>query len=469
MPRGVGARVDRSLSFGRVDRPTKPKAPGSYGGSGGAGGGGNYPTVLEAYNRDSDYKRWRTGLDYWQGSGKSWGDRTEFYLLRSFRDYGAAPGPWLTSVTYFPSDSSPDGTWTVGCRRRGALILPQALVPADVTITTSHPQASQHRLILDVSSTLSQPQLVAWKSLIGDQFEDSASGVLYPSGLIEEPIDTIAYTLADVDELEGRLLFDISRPFIRRRPSPLKPRAFWQRLLYDRRRPLPWRTDGSRYLCSSHKLYCSCPDFSGSKIADLSAEVDSRRSRFPTPSAGRSIESDWESREVGYKSRWRDLPQRSDRRRECKHMHALRWSLGYPYYEPSDYEVGSSDRQFYGSSGGSLTSEEISRYHRKRGLSLDRLAPILAELNGVLSDGGDTVSFEEGALAQPGRRPVLWTEEREPDASRCVRDDWWVRRGSANLAVFSPEAGRFVESKVANGQVVPLLEKVDEYGLIAPE
>jgi hypothetical protein len=463
MSKGVGPRIDRGPALGRVDRPQRLGAPGIYGGG---GGGGNYPTILEAYNRDSDYKRWRTGLDYWQGSGKSWGDRTEYYLIQPFRDYGSSPGPWMTSVTYFPSDGSPDGTWTLGCRRRGAIILPQALATADIGIDTSHPAESQHRLILDVSATLNQIQLESWKSLVGDQFEDSAEGTQYPSGLLEEPIDTIAYTLVDVNEQEGKLLFDLSRPYMRRRPDRLKPRAFWQKIIYNRRRPIAWRADGSRYLCSSHKLFCSCPDFSGSRIADLSSEGESKSDRFPSPSPGRSVGSAWESREVGYKTRWRDLSDRMDRRRECKHMHALRWSLGYPYYEPSDYEIGGSDRQFTGGSGGSLTSEEVARYHRKRGLSLDRLAPTLAELSGVDSSAGDSVSFEEGSPVQPGRRPILWTEDREPDASRCVQGDWWMRRGSATLLAYSQTAKRFTKSIVIGGNIVPLIEKVDADTLI---
>jgi hypothetical protein len=468
----VGPRMNQGLGLKPVDRPLRAPKAGTYKNKErGAGeyGGANYPTVLEAYNRDSDYKRWRAGLDYWQGAGKSWGDLERFYLLRSFRDAGTLPGPQLVSATYFPSETSPEGAWTVVCRRRGSVILPQPLRAQDIAFSTAHPREDQHRLVLDVSGTLSSAQLEVWRSFIGDQFEDSATGTSYPQGLITEPIETIAYTLVEVDAAGGKLLFDLSRPYMRRRPDPLRPRAFWQRILYNRRLPLSWRNDGSRYLCSSHRLYCNCPDFTGSRIADLVGSTTGGQSRFPRPTAGRAVQGIDEQKSVGYSSRWRDLAPRADQRRECKHIHAVRWSLGYPFYEPSDYEVGKSDRQFQGSSGGSLSSEEVFRYHKLREFTLDRLAIALADSIGVQVDARDTISSDDTAPAQPGRAPVLWTSQREPEGFRALVDDWWVQRGTEVLRVFNPAVGRFVENKATNAGVKPVIERVAADTLVLPE
>jgi hypothetical protein len=468
----VGPRMDRGLGLASVERPLRAPKAGSYGSSnrrGGGTGGTTYPTVLEAYNRDSDYKRWRAGLDYWQGSGKSWGDLEKLYLIRSFRDFGARPGPQLVSTTYFPSNSSPEGAWTVVCRRRGALILPQLLQQSDISFEVLHPRVDQHRLVLDVSSTLSAAQIREWQAFIGDQFEDSATGTDYPGGLIADPIETIAFTLVDVDADGGRLLFDLSRPFMRRLSNPLRPRSFWQRVSYDRRQPLSWRNDGSRYLCSSHRLYCNCPDFSGGRIADLSGLTTGSQSRFPRPGAGRSLESRWEQGNVGYRANWRDLPPRSDQRRECKHIHAVRWSLEYPFYEPSDYQINSDDRQFQGSSGGSLSGDEVIRYHRLRELTADRLAFALADSSGIAVDTRDTIPSDDTSPAQAGRASVLWTTQREPEAFRAVRDDWWVQRGTGVLRVFDPVAGRFVGSKATNVGVKSVIEEVKPDTLIPVE
>lgn len=475
MARGVGPRIDGVARLGDVTKPQRPRKAGSYrsderGGGQGRTGGTVYPTVLEAYNRDSDYKRWRAGWDYWQGVGKSWADREETYLVRSLRNYGAPPGPQLTTVTYFPSSSSPDASWTVVNRRRGAIILPQPLRVQDIVLDVSHAQEERHRLILDVSATLSPAQVEAWGAFIGDQFEDSAAGTAVPQGLIAEPIDTIAYTLAEVDSTGGRLLFDLSRPFMRRRPDPLKPRAFWQRILYDRRLPLSWRNDGSRFLCSSHRFYCSCPDCSGSRIADFGAGTPGSQARFPRPGAGRSIDGRWEAGAVGYSSRFRDLPARADRRRECKHIHAVRWSVGYPYYEPSDYEVGGGDERGFQGPGTaeSLTSGEVFRYHRQRGQTLDRLGHALAESNRILIDARDVVPDNEEIPAGE-RPPVLWTSDREPSAGRARTDDWWLPRGTSTLRVFDGRVNRFVETVEIGGVQRPLLEPVAADALVPLE
>lgn len=398
MPGRFGPRLDRGLgssrelALDRVDRPQRQRKAGIYPDKqSGAGtyGGTAYPTVLEAYNRDSDYKRWRAGLDYWQGSGKSWADLERSYLVRSFRDFGALPGPQLVTVTLFPSKSASDGAWTVVTRRRGALILPQPLLPRDMSFDTSPPDPDQHRLVLDVSQTLTAVQLKEWQAFVGDQFEDSAKSGTAVGPLLEDPIDVISYTLAEVDESQKRLLFDLSRPYMRRRPNPSIPRAFWQRILYEPTRPLSWRNDGSRFLCSSHRFYCTCPDFSGMRTANLIGEATASQELFPRPTASRQLSGRWEGEVAGYRSRWRDLANRADRRRECKHIHAVRWSLGYPFYEPSDYEVGRDERLFTGDAAAPLSDEEVLRYHRLREVTLDHVVVALSSAAGIAVDTRD--------------------------------------------------------------------------------
>jgi len=462
MPRGYGQSFGKGLDFGRVDKPSKPRAAGLYRSPrdhDGRSGGANFPTVLESYEKNSDYKRWRAGWDYWQGGEKSWADFTRDYQVYLFRDFGSTSKFWKARATYFPSDSSPEATWIVGTRLRGSLILPQPLLASDITFDTVYANPARHRLILDVSSTLSAGQLKNWENLLGDQFEDSGEAVGAEVRAALDPLDTVAYTLVDVDQEEGRLSFDVSRPFVRFRPNPQKKQAYWRRLPYDGITPLGWRSDGSRFLCSSHRFFCSCPDFSGRRVADLLSGGSPDQVAFPRPGASRPISDPQESRDVGYLARFRTLADRSDQRRECKHIHAVRFSLGYPFYEPSDYPLNDPYGQFYRSTSKRLSTEEMFRYHRLRRLALDRLAIPLAEANGVRSTPGDVIGSDPDAPLQPGRPPVLWSSPGEPAAFRCQEDDWWVDRGTQVLRVFSGSVGRFVDQVAAGGVSVPVFRE----------
>lgn len=467
MPGRLGPRPDQGLGLPRIDRPIS-RDPAKRTRRRGESGGGDYSTVVESYNSDSDYKRWRSGLDYWQSSGKIWADLRSWYLVRSFRDYGALPGPQILSVTSMPSNSSPEAAWVVAVRRRGAIILPQSLLSSDITMNTVPVDSSNHRLTLDVSATLSVGQIEAWSDFIGDQFEDSATGTAYPAGLIEDPLNVVAYTLVAVDAQAGTLSFDLSRPFMRRRPSPFRKRSFWQRMPYDPRAPLSWRATGDRYLCSSHKVSCGCPDYTGRQIADLESTGANPRRRFPRPSAGRTMSGSAEAREVGYAVRWRDLDPRSDRRRECKHVHAERWSLDYPFYEPSDYESGDPNRGFR-DPGGFARSEGVFKYHARRELTLDRIAPALADVSGIEVDARDSIPENEEIPALAERRPILWATSLEPAAVRCKAGDWWLQRGTQSLKIFNPTSQKFVSEMPVGGGVKPVIEEFGGSGLVPAE
>lgn len=458
MGRGVGSPINQGFGLSGVARPMRSGPKGIYPtkGSGlGEYGSTAYPTVLEAYNRDSDYKRWKIGQEYFFGSGKSWADYAAHTLVRSLLDTGEASSIARDVSIFLPSRSSPDSAWTVTCRTRGSVILPQVLVAGDIAIQTDHPQESEHRLILDVSGTLSAEQISNWEIYIGDQFEDSATGVIYPNDLVEEPVGAIAFTLVEVDPDGGTLKFDLSRGFIR---QSVNGRIYWRMLDYDRRNPVYWRRDGSRYLCNSFRFHCSCPDFSGRAYADTLDAAASKLDKFPLPGAGRTVESSWESAGVGYYKQWRNLPRRSDQRRECKHIHSVRWSCGVPFYEPSDYPTGDA-RGIFGVVAANeryFNSEEILRYNRNRLIAYDLFLPGLATASGIeLDPRGDLLS--EDAPVRPDLKPVFWATRDEPSAARSQVNDWWLRKGSKELAIYSPSVGRYVNA-VAGAPVLEFLD-----------
>lgn len=459
MGRGVGSPVNGGLGLGGVSRSLGSTAKGIYPSKGsgyGQYGGTAYPTVLEAYNRDSDYKRWKIGQEYYFGKGKTWADFEVNTLVRSLLDTGEASSIARDVTTFLPSNTSPESAWAVTTRTRGSVILPQAIQSSDITLETEFPQESSHRLYLDVSSTLSAQQISNWEIYIGDQFEDSATGLIYPNDLIREPVESVALTLVGVDSINGKLIFDLSRGFTRQR---VDRRIYWRLLNYDRRNPTYWRRDGTRYLCNSFRFHCSCPDFSGRAYADtLDANASAIR-KFPRPGAGRSIENSWEAAGVGYYKQWRDISRRADQRRECKHIHAVRWSCGVPFYEPSDYPTG-EERGVFGVQAANereFSSEEILRYNRSRLVSYDLFLPGLATASGIeLDPRGDLLA--DPAPVRPDLKPVFWATRDEPPSIRSQINDWWLKRGTQELAIYSPTAGRYVYAVSEGGVSVPVLE-----------
>ena len=84
MTKSLG-RMDRGFGLGSVKRSLPPKAAGLYPTKGkglGEYGTVKFPSILEAYNRDSDFKRWKLGMDYYFGSGRTWGDYQILSLAR---------------------------------------------------------------------------------------------------------------------------------------------------------------------------------------------------------------------------------------------------------------------------------------------------------------------------------------------------------------------------------------------------
>ena len=59
--KGIGLNKAKGLY------PSKGKGLGLYGTA-------QFPTILESYNRQSDYKRWQLGQAYYFGTGRSWDD-----------------------------------------------------------------------------------------------------------------------------------------------------------------------------------------------------------------------------------------------------------------------------------------------------------------------------------------------------------------------------------------------------------
>ena len=188
MAKGLGSNPGRNFGLPSMRKSIKPKAKGIYPDKeSGAGeyGSTQFPTIVESYNRESDYKRWKMGQEYYFGTGKSWGDRQINVLARflngtaSFSDEIDERGS-KEVVTVFPSSTSPEGAWYVATRVRGSYILPNPIEASHLTYNTSDEDPKNHTFTYNVSTQYAPEQLAIWFSNIGDVFEDSASRAVIP-------------------------------------------------------------------------------------------------------------------------------------------------------------------------------------------------------------------------------------------------------------------------------------------------
>lgn len=454
----VGRRLDGGLGLASINRSASVSAPGIYPrqGSGlGEYGSTAYPTVIESYNRTTDFKRWKLGQEYFFGTGRSWGD-FQIYSLARFVT-GAVDGSSKEVTTFFPSSVSPEKAWYVSCRTRGSLIIPTPLTAARITLNTGDPDPANHTLTLDVAGVLSPAQVGVFSIFIGDQFEDSASGPVYPADLVPRDVGSVALTLTAVNTSALTLTFDLSRPAGR---VEQRGHVRWARLPYNPAAPTGWRDDGSRYLCSSFKFFCCCPDHLGGALANLERPGQGQpRDRFPRPNAGRDVTAAWEAQGVGYYRQWRTLPRRRDERRECKHIHSVRWDCGVPWQEPDDYPVG--NERFYleiaAEQERRYSSEEIMDYFRLRQTNWDRFAMSIADVVGIiLFPGGNPRE-----AVRPDARPLLWNDANEPLAIWCRQNDWWLKRGTQQLRIFNGSTQAFEATVAIGASVFPVLDFVE--------
>ena len=155
------------------------------------------------------------------------------------------------------------------------------------------------------------------------------------------------------------------------------------------------------------------------------------------------------------------MPRRIDERRECKHMHAMRWECGIPWYEPNDVPT----QYFESNPKGMLTDTTLERdftdkvydqYNARHRITYDRYALSLAEVVGIElfppSDVRDGIRTDQ--------RPMLWNDSTEPLASWCRQNDWWLNRGTQELRIFNSAIQKFEPTVSIGGIDYPMVEVV---------
>ncbi|HAX05198.1 MAG TPA: hypothetical protein DCX77_05920 [Acidimicrobiaceae bacterium] len=478
MAKRLGSNLGRNLGLPSIKRPVSQGAKGLYPRAGtGAGqyGSVQFPTIVEQYNRESDFKRWKLGQEYYFGKGRTWGDRQFNILARFLNQNPSSTADELEEtgsrevVTLFPSSSSPEGAWYVATRVRGSFLLPQPIQASALTYNQTDPDPNNHTFTYDVTGIYNGSQLGIFNVCIGDQFEDSASGPSFPGDLVEKDIDSVAFTLIGVSVGSMTLTFDLSKP---QRRVKRNGNIYWKKEKYDPDDPsiptLTWKGDGTKHLCSSFSFFCCCPDCLGGAVANLDdPEPKATLETFPLPNANRSVFSAWERQGVGYYRQWRTLPERKDQRRECKHIHAQRWACGVPWLEPDDYPTAIERDllEFSSAYEKALDPEEYMDYFRNRRLSFDRFVLTIAESAGlVIFPGGDVRDN-----IRPFGGPMLWNDKVEPLSSWCRNNDWWMERGTQNLKCFNATTQQFQEIVPKSGTDYPILNFLSDSDPLTPK
>ena len=455
----VSGKTTKSLALDRVDRPNAKRVKGIYpkGEDAGRFGGTRYATVLEQYNRQSDYARWRHGQQFFHGIGHSSSDRV--IGVRSRFMLGDRLHVAQTILTMFPSSSSADHSWTTARRIRGSVV---SATPFDVnraTLDLNPSDPSQDRLIYRVADEFSDDQMLMkhLQLLVGDQIEDSFTGP-DPADRVGEAVGSTALTLVGVDPEEKTLVFDLSKPQGRVLTNGDKIR--WARLQYNPGNPWDTIWKPGNHIGTSIHFHCNCPDFSKSMTANTqSTEFGSSGRRFPLPPASRRIRGDYEAEMAGFMKKWGDLSIRADERQECKHIHCLRWQTRTPWYEPNDMPLDMrSDRIHAGADQvrGDAFDKMISQYYRNAAI----------DWSGVVASTCGALGFNTsptGDMSRRADRPILWQLDHRPEPEHCRQNDYWLERGTKKLWLYMAEADEWVnELTDEEGNPVPIVDYMEK-------
>jgi hypothetical protein len=459
--RPAADRFDVGLPFDGSVYPRKGKGHGVQGEA-------QYLDLLAKWDKDASWLAWRKGLSL--AHTQLVGAAERFTAIEvTYRDPLAPVPLWQTGralLAGFTSRESPDGRWTVCIRPRGTVITRRpvgAMQWREVWLNlTDDPEAPPQRLLeLDYSTVSAKATGVVPldfnSSLVGEVIEDSAisATALDPDSTVGIGLQCVA-----VYQDEFKVYFDASRYWQRERTSDgrlvLKEHGVG---LQD---PAPSFAP-QRHLTMATIVSCNCPAHLGVVFArQLSGGRLGSQDLFPqrSPSGLDGVSRSSSANPEGVRRRFALLSWARTPGQECKHCHACRFALGAPLAEPtdmlslaSDYwldikrmrqiedmDAPLCDPRFLDDLRQSLLSEQAFS-----GLDITMLAASVGDAFGVIPQ---RVELAAAQLAAPGTRvalKALGEAELRANEQRYVvnpRDDdsakfgdWWVGRGTANVAL----------------------------------
>lgn len=334
--RRQGDRVDLGIPLKGSVHPRKGEGWGQQGEA-------VYPDLLSHWDRLSGWRSWRLGMGLARsqlaGVAERWSGLDALRRDGFTRQYAWRRVPLL--LAGITSRQSPEGRWTVAVQPRGTLTAYHP-TPADQSefwySYPDQPERAPLRLLqLDYTNaplpSENDPGLHLNRMLIGEVLEDSA---LSPSSLAEDPTDGIGMLCVAVNEERRLAYFDATR--IWRRERTADGRLVLREVAIGPDAPLP-RFRSDRHLTQAMTLSCNCPSHLGLEYGRL---LDGGRlgsqALFPqrSPSALAELADGTGAPEEGVSRRFAALPWDRIPGRECKHCHAVRWTMGCPMAEPTD-------------------------------------------------------------------------------------------------------------------------------------
>lgn len=360
-PSGAQQRLGQ---FGRPDRfDVRPRPDtGVYPRKGrglGVAGEAAFPDLLAQADRTSGYQAWRLGMklafnglvrDARQYLPVQVMDRPAFAPQEGWRYRDAL-------LVVFPSRGSPDGRWTVAVKPKGADISPLPLADnSQKEVVTAAEDGRTLRLLqVDVGATWGKDSLLVASSLIGELVEDTG---LDPANADDENEAVILLCVGVYPE-QGVMLFDGTQLWWRERLA--SGRRILRRRDIAANEAVPQFRSG-RHLCSSTALSCNCPQSLGIEYARLRpGERLGGQGLFPTrgPEGESAMRAPHNLAEEilgmppppvrqddpleGVARRFFSLSWQRTPEVACKHCHAVRFAMGCPIEEPSDYMTLASD------------------------------------------------------------------------------------------------------------------------------
>lgn len=371
--RGDSFGYGRPPRYATFERPL-PQARGTYakGKRRGSQGEAQAPDLLAKWDKDQNWRSWRKGMTL--AYNQLLTDRSAFapasvLRLPAFQPqllWQAAPA----LLVAFPSKSSPEGRWTVAVKPRGTDITAQPLAAdAQSEISLSGADLTRRLLRVRVVDAWAPSLLQAASSLIGELVEDTGVSA---TEVVDDDEATILMCVAVYPE-QGELVFDLERYWIR---SVLDSGRRVLRQVDVAANEATPRFRAGRHLVQSTTLSCNCPQFLGREFLNLRPDQQlGSQGWFPQRSGSAELPQERLLDELTlvlggetlapipddplegvarrfFPLNWQRLPSEG-----CKHCHAVRFALGVPVEEPSDYVSLASD--YWLSAGGMDQLEEM--------------------------------------------------------------------------------------------------------------
>lgn len=456
-----------SFAAGKVDPggvfPTKGKGAG-------IAGEAAFPDLLSNWDRKAQWQQWRRGvqLAFSEQSAQVTLLQVQVLARPAFTPDNAFISQ-STLVLQFPSETSPDGVWSVTVRPRGQEISP-TLPSGQSEEFFYNPYNNTKTRVMRVEGVgaWGTGSGVAATSLIGELIEDTVG----KSGRLLAPDEGHALMVLSVDTKNNYLLCDATRQW--RYQQQDNGAYLLRELPIGPDDPLPVFGNGRR-LTQSMTLSCSCPAQQGAQFFRLGRDLRiGVQGAFPQqggqyPPSGK--DSDSGDTPEGVSRIFRDIEWMRDPGVECKHCVAARWLLRAPTTEPTDMPSPAAGNWGKGELVEQMETVDpmLARgrleMHNEKTL-LDATAWSNLSVTLVAAAAGDAYTVMPTPQQVRPFVPLFTTDSRlllmhknvedeqgrfnemhwSPDPTtedRALRGDWWVGRG-LERAVYPYESSHVV-------------------------